>query len=30
LLLQNTRLSVVMDLADCIYEGICACDFRAV
>lgn len=30
LLLQNTRLSVVMELADCIYEGICACDFRAV
>ena len=25
LLLQNTRLSVVMELADCIYEGICAC-----
>ena len=24
LLLQNTRLSVVMELADCIYEGICA------
>lgn len=24
LMLQNTRLSVVMDLADCIYEGICA------
>lgn len=30
LLLQNTRLSMVMELADCIYEGICACDFRAV
>ena len=30
LLLQNTRLSVVMELADCIYKGICACDFRAV
>lgn len=30
LLLQNTRLSVVMELADCIYDGICACDFRAV
>lgn len=30
LLLQNTRLSVVMELADCICEGICACDFRAV
>ncbi len=28
LLLQNTRLSVVMELADCIYQGICACDFR--
>lgn len=26
LLLQNTRLAVVMELADCIYEGICACD----
>lgn len=26
LLLQNTRLSVVMRLADCIYEGICAYD----
>lgn len=25
LLLQNTRLSVVMELADCICEGICAC-----
>lgn len=24
--LQNTRLSVVMELADCIYEGICAYD----
>lgn len=30
LLLQNTRLSMVMELADCIYKGICACDFRAV
>ena len=26
LLLQNTRLSVVMELADCICEGICAYD----
>ena len=26
LLLQNTRLSVVMELADCIYQGICACE----
>ena len=26
LLLQNTRLSVVMELADCICEGICACE----
>lgn len=26
LLLQNTRLSVVMELADCIYDGICAGD----
>lgn len=25
LLLQNTRLSVVMAMADCICEGICAC-----
>ena len=30
LLLQNTRLSVVMELADCIFEGICACEFGAV
>jgi len=30
LLLQNTRLSVVMDLADCIYDGICACNFKTV
>lgn len=30
LLLQNTRLSVVMELADCIYEGICACDLFTV
>ena len=26
LVLQNTRLSMVMELADCICEGICACD----
>ena len=30
LLLQNTRLSVVMELADCICQGICACGIWTV